>query len=393
MDHSFHSDWLDSAKPFTVSRSAPLVSCVASFPFQTDQRNTQISDSLTAFSLLSNIIRQRTGFKSRELILSPDRADDSLGEGSTYVVEKRILSCEKDIVAVKSAKATVPKSPLRPSIMDPESLRRLKAVLLEIEVFTHPPLSSHPNIPDLLGFTFEDTSPGLTPMLVMEFAEFGSLSSLFERMSVSEMEKKELCLDVASGIQALHACMITHGDVKQDNVLVFRHAERRFIAKVSDFEHALLESDLPCYLGTRAYNAPEIHRYQLTQKHTHVMDPSNLPLCDAFAYGLLTLEVFSSGRRYYFLQGGSLLRDKILELDASTIAPLAIHIAWCNELIILANDDILETALRLLRLQNDLSPHLFGICTEVFRQTLRSDPNHRLQKGWYGIKNVLGVKK
>jgi len=71
--------------------------------------------------------------------------------------------------------------------------------------------------------------------------------------------------------------MAVYGDVKQDEGVVFPHSALRFMAKLSDFEHPLLENDLPCYLRTPAYNALEIHKQQAAKKSGDVLRPNHLP--------------------------------------------------------------------------------------------------------------------
>jgi serine/threonine protein kinase len=169
----------------------------------------------------------------------------------TYVVEKRsvfphttkVISAEW--MAVKRAKCAVPKAHGRGIAMPSASLARLAMVLLEVEILLHPPLRRHPNITKLFGFTWDYNAPGYTLILHIEFASFGILGNLFNSEQVEELEKRELCLDVAQGLEALHSNMIVHGDVKQDNILMFPHPQRRFVAKLSDFGVLLLGSDQP----------------------------------------------------------------------------------------------------------------------------------------------------
>lgn len=222
-------------------------------------------------------------------------------------MEKRLISTtsnEKPLwVAVKTAKFLAPKAVGEQISLDMTTYNRLRAVLLEIEILLHPPLRSHPNIPQLLGYSWDENAPGYAPLLVMDLATFGNIPALFKDETLSDSEKKALCLDVACGLEALHACMIVHGDVKQDNVLVFPHPQRRFTAKISDFEHALLENNVPFYRGTPIYNAPEVHIQKLgpsqTMNKPALIPLTQLPMCDVFSFGLLTFEILCGGRRYY----------------------------------------------------------------------------------------------
>ena len=79
----------------------------------------------------------------------------------------------------------------------------------------HPPLSDHPNIVKLLGIGFEIEGPAFNrnvmPVLVPECAELGNLAEVLETAKredrpLSFDQKLAFCLDVAHGLEALHAC-------------------------------------------------------------------------------------------------------------------------------------------------------------------------------------------
>ncbi|GAB9464469.1 putative serine/threonine-protein kinase [Globisporangium polare] len=94
-------------------------------------------------------------------------------------------------------------------------------------------LGSHPNIVQLYGYT-------LTPVaIVMEFMPRGSLSFLLHYCEDPQVEAKmtdgrvklNLLLGIAFGMAQLHACGVTHGDLKPQNVLV----SDDYQAKIADF--------------------------------------------------------------------------------------------------------------------------------------------------------------
>ena len=79
----------------------------------------------------------------------------------------------------------------------------------------HPPLLAHPNIVKLLGIGFEiEGPPGFEramPVLIPECAELGSLAEILETARKEDQplgfeEKLALCIDVAHGLEVLHAC-------------------------------------------------------------------------------------------------------------------------------------------------------------------------------------------
>jgi serine/threonine protein kinase len=141
----------------------------------------------------------------------------------------------------------IPNDPSKFIAMPAESLRRLKSILLEIEVMLHPPVRSHPNIAQILGFPWDHNAPGYTPLLVKELASHSTLANFLSTENMAENERKQLCLDVALGLEVFDDSMIIHGDVKQYNVLGFPHHSRRFIAKLADFGLTLLADNEPMY--------------------------------------------------------------------------------------------------------------------------------------------------
>lgn len=96
---------------------------------------------------------------------------------------------------------------------------RLKAVLTEIKVLAHPPVSNHPNIVDLLGFLWDTQESGensIAPSIIMEDALLGSLEA-FQKpdfLTLALDRKMEIILDIAKGLDVLHDSGIVHGDLK-----------------------------------------------------------------------------------------------------------------------------------------------------------------------------------
>ena len=94
---------------------------------------------------------------------------------------------------------------------------RIRVLFNEILTMQHPPLLAHPNIVKLYGIAFETESLGsrspqtAIPVLILEVAELGNLSEVLETARKEERplsfeDKVSLCLDVAHGLEILHAC-------------------------------------------------------------------------------------------------------------------------------------------------------------------------------------------
>ncbi|KAI4160925.1 MAG: hypothetical protein LQ342_005351 [Letrouitia transgressa] len=114
------------------------------------------------------------------------------------------------IVAFK--RAVLP--PSSKSIQDGLS-RRINLLFNEVITMCHPPLAAHPNIVKLRGIGFEAEGPesnrNVMPVLVPECAELGNLAEVLETAKREDRpldfeQKLSICVDVAHGLEALHAC-------------------------------------------------------------------------------------------------------------------------------------------------------------------------------------------
>lgn len=186
--------------------------------------------------------------------------------------------------------------------------KAMSSVLMEIFALVHPPLLQHPNIVDFLGLAwgsnpFEPTHR--LPIVVVEYAEHGTLADLQERIFLSSTVRQNLCLDVALGLDVLHRCGIVHGDVKSENVLIFSHPERQYIAKVADFGFSVVAeaADLMINIGgTRPWRAPEANS---------PVSKAQLKLTDVYSFGLLVWRIAADGKNPFdFIVPGSLQEEE-----------------------------------------------------------------------------------
>lgn len=250
-----------------------------------------------------------THFKASHFELIPGgdlTASPKIGEGACYLVEKRRLS------AIHGGKVIALKTPkLRPST---QSKHVASTVLRELKILTHPPLQANHNIASIIGYCPSQASDysSLGLSLVTELANHGTLSDYLARPLVEGRSphalttKLGLLHDVASGLEALHACGLVQGDVKTENVLVFDSRHDKYgevTAKLSDFGHAIpFHKDKPdekkLYLGTLVLNAPEA-------RHKNAVAAQNLWRCDVFSYGLVVWETIIDGARYLSTVGES----------------------------------------------------------------------------------------
>lgn len=200
--------------------------------------------------------------------------------------------------------------------IDGAAEQRLKAVISEIKVLTHPPLYLHKNIVDFLGINWEcdlsDFEPGQTiagptkriPSILLEYAQHGSLADFRNTTIYASMsfdERARLCRDVAEGLAAMHRCNIVHGDVKLDNILIFDGNVRDggmafgFRAKLADFGFSVI--------GCRCcdQSTGEGASWRLRGRTWPWNDPewnlprtlSQLQKTDVFSYGLLAWTILT----------------------------------------------------------------------------------------------------
>ena len=104
---------------------------------------------------------------------------------------------------------------LKRAVPHGSEMSRIRTIFNELLTMHHPPLRAHPNIVKLLGIGFETEGPSdaqnTIPVLIPECAELGNLAEVIETARKEDRplkfeEKLSLCLDVAHGLEILHAC-------------------------------------------------------------------------------------------------------------------------------------------------------------------------------------------
>ncbi|KAJ7262123.1 hypothetical protein C8J57DRAFT_1633740 [Mycena rebaudengoi] len=169
------------------------------------------------------------------------------------------------------------------------------------------------------------------PMLVLEYAQFGSLALLQGTSDpFPSSVKKKLCHDVSKGLVILHACGITHGDLKHENVLVFRNIRNRPIRWK---RHGFQEGErrfLPSG-ETPPFYAPESHRG---------LDGEGLKIQMSILWAFSSGAPSSTERILSRLQPFPVSLEQIQQLKAiDALLPIAVHCIRDNEAIPLANDE------------------------------------------------------
>ncbi|RSL41853.1 hypothetical protein CEP54_015694 [Fusarium duplospermum] len=178
------------------------------------------------------------------------------------------------------------------------SRHAIDAAIMELYLSTHRPILQHPNLVDFLGLAWA-TNPfnplQRLPVLIVEFAECGSLSQLQQQEYLGIETRRKLCLDVCQGLHMLHSCGIVHGDIKAENVLIFPDEKHKYRAKLSDFGYSLVmntERGSVMLGGTRPWKAPEAKT---------AVTISDAKYTDIYSLALLIWCIFAHGRNIFKL--------------------------------------------------------------------------------------------
>ncbi|VTO81492.1 unnamed protein product [Fusarium graminearum] len=191
----------------------------------------------------------------------------------------------------------VAKYPLLATESKEISERSYKALANELRVLSHPPLMEHENIVNIktIGWTKLDAlAAAWMPMIVLELADLGTLTEYLSEQKLGVDSKLQIARDVGTGLQALHACGIMHGDLKLDNVLMFKCRDGKIKAKLCDFGCSYIatgterqDDKIEIGAGTKPWNSPELYK-QVPFPYLHSVD--------TYSFGLLVWRVLLNGR-------------------------------------------------------------------------------------------------
>jgi serine/threonine protein kinase len=227
--------------------------------------------------------------------------EDILGEGVTFLVTEALLPLplsrhskkKKGLVALKRVKAPL-------YLIERVEKKAIEKVCFELRVLLHEAIRSHANVVDILCIAWEMRGSGSddrtpSPVLIMEHAAFGALSSYQATNKLTWEQKRRLCLEIACGLEVLHDSGIIHGDVKSENVLLSPCERHTFKAKLSDFGCSFLDDDYDqrvLIVGTRVWSAPEILLGPVLKQWA--------PKTDVYSFGLLSFQICVDGRNPFW---------------------------------------------------------------------------------------------
>lgn len=164
----------------------------------------------------------------------------------------------------------------------------------EIRIMTNNILRRCPSIATLEGVCFEVDDPAwIRPTIVMELAYdvAPTLTDLLQK-ALCPLTKRSIVNNILDGLYALHSIKMCHGDIKPDNILIFRSSDNPDIpyqARISDFGFAFVHGQKPRGTGTDGWNAPECH---VNESEPLSREKANGR--DIFSAGLIMSAVFNS---------------------------------------------------------------------------------------------------
>ncbi|KAH0556962.1 hypothetical protein GP486_005248 [Trichoglossum hirsutum] len=115
-------------------------------------------------------------------------------------------------------------------------------------------------------------------IIVMEYMEYGDLTGYLNKHgALPELMVQEIARQILRGLEYVHQKMVTHRDIKPDNILI--QSIDPLIVKLSDFGLSKRVDDstfLKTFCGTLLYCAPEVYHERTNEK------PPRKPLGDRY---------------------------------------------------------------------------------------------------------------
>ncbi|XP_076840515.1 wee1-like protein kinase [Brachyhypopomus gauderio] len=248
---------------------------------------------------------------------------EKIGSGQFGAVFKCVKRLDGCIYAIKRSK-----KPLAGSVDEQNALR---------EVYAHAVLGQHPHVVRYYSAWAEDDH-----MLIQnEYCDGGTLSDViaenYRRMHfLSELELKDLLLQVSRGLKYIHSTALVHMDIKPSNIFISRKPavsveefedeedgpSSSVIYKIGDLGHVTRVTNPQVEEGDSRYLANEVLQE----------DYSNLTKADIFALALTVVSASgaeplpSNGEKWHKIRQGTLPHiPQVLSQEFLSLLKLMIH--------------------------------------------------------------------
>lgn len=235
---------------------------------------------------------------------SPERIDSAKGFSSTVRIFDLRPGYAPTGSKYREGQAVVSKH-LSKGVFENET-QRFDALVREIIMLSHPPITDHRNIVDLIAIGWEDCvdydSGLIWPVSIIECAPYGSVQDflLSSRFEFAFQHLKALCGDIADALAWLHACDVVHSDMKSENVIIIVSEEEReipgfyFNAKLCDFGFALDTNALAEIGLEKAWLDGYTPPWQPPEADEEI-EISLLPAVDVYCFGMTVARIFMKG--------------------------------------------------------------------------------------------------
>ncbi|KAJ3568319.1 hypothetical protein NPX13_g6459 [Xylaria arbuscula] len=253
-------------------------------PTPEDQNNTYPQLPVAELAVLI----QKLWIRGPCFTVSPSR---HIGSGAQFVVRQGSIgffsnpSAGLRTVALKTPKFVLDAEE-RLDLSESAVRRQVRDFLIEIAALRHPNLRRHENIVNIVGWGIDEESWHRPPFIALELADDDLAGILSSSEEISSQMKFDLIKDIAAALDVIHEIGLIHGDLKLENILVFKRKDR-WIAKLSDFGSGadLSKGAELVGRGTVGWRAPELRRHY---EEGDFLDPLFLDRLDAYAFGLVS---------------------------------------------------------------------------------------------------------
>jgi serine/threonine protein kinase len=250
-----------------------------------------------------------------------------IGSGSYSTTWRASIVTEQGaVVAVKQPNASFSRAST--DVENSIQHQGLASIIQELRILANAKLRAHPNLPHVLGVFFreEQYPDGIRPCVIFDLAMSDLRQYLTSKGvgSISPSEMTVLASNIADGIGALHACVLVHGDVKPDNILLFMR-DGALTAAVGDLGTCGAPSQISGVItGSLWYCAPE---YLYGSPFT---DHVNKPSRDVYNFGLLLWSMLTYCKENPFPRGqqydiqhddGAAVRSLLERIPSNAVIP------------------------------------------------------------------------